>query len=243
MKIIGFVLIFCLSLHANAQSSHRPYKSCYCEVGNWPANQKDLFIIGCQIWLNRQVDCNVKEIVNEDTNYLLTKMPSTTSTLSVGYVGHWDSSKHFVDYLAASILPVMRKKNISAQIDNTACDAMHDPEEVFAYLKTLNIPKSISLTAKGNQAISVSTWDVILPSSDNFTALVSTNVDHIIFPPCRNYLHHSCLRGIQTHETGRCLDESNQLDKLVCCGVRGDGRNSSKDLVYEQWEHAKDCLN
>jgi hypothetical protein len=252
MKSLILVLLFCFPQHSTAQevdlenSNQNFTKSCFCETGNWPANQKKLFQIGCKVWLARQSGCAAKEIVDEDTNYLRKALPAQTDLLSVGYVGHWDNSKHFVDYLTRSILPVMRERNLSAEIDNTACDAMHDPEQVFNLLKSLELPQTKFLTAKGNQAISVGTWDVILPSSDNFVAEVSSKVDHIIFPSCRDYHHYSCLKDIQTHETGRCLDQQQHLDKLECCPVyRNDVGQQSQDtgaMPYYQWEHPQDCL-
>ncbi len=254
MKRLILVLLFCFSIHSIAQetsleskaSNENLKKACFCETGNWPKDQKKLFKIGCEVWLSRQFDCAQKEIVDEDTNYLQKALPQSTDLLSVGYVGHWDNSKHFVDYLNRSILPVMRERKLSAEIDNTACDAMHDPEQVLSFIKKAELPSSKFLTAKGNQAISVGTWDIILPSSDNFVANVSSKVDHVIYPSCRDYHHYSCLKDIQTHETGRCLDRQNQIDKLECCPVyRDDNGGDPQDsgaMPYYQWEHPQDCL-
>ena len=108
--------------------------SCFCEIGKQPENQQFFFTLGCEIWLARQYHCNYKAIVLEDTNYLTEAMPEDTNSFSIGYVGHWASSRQFIDYLNASILPLMHKRASSVFIDNTACDAMKDAESVSRFL-------------------------------------------------------------------------------------------------------------
>jgi len=255
MKAFGdaiFIFIFLTCFHFSMKASaqeirdateiHAHFKkSCYCETGNWPKDQKKLFEIGCAVWLARQSGCNLKEIVDEDIDYTQKDIPKNTKLLSVGYVGHWDNSKHFIDYLDNSILPVMRAKSISADVDNTACDAMHDPERVFDYLKTQSFAPDQFLKARGNQAISIGTWDVILPSDLNFIAEVSSRVNHVIYPSCGDYEHYACLQQYQLHESGKCVeDDAGDLRQLVCCQVKLDPYEHPYQMRY-QWEQRQNC--
>lgn len=208
-------------------------KACFCETGAWPDSQKLMFQMGCEIWLARQPACNQKKVVLEDTNYLNINLTKSTRAVTIGYVGHWDNSKHFVDYLSASILPFMHTTGISVFVDNTACDAMNDPESVSVFLNQQKFLKSQSLVARGNQATSIGTWDVILPSSENFTAEVSSQLDHVIYPSCDDYETRACFESYQKGEKGICIKTNNENTELTCC--------KTKNAAFS-WEKAQNCV-
>ncbi len=242
------LFIFSLFLHsvsfAQVQTSERPQKdfgqelnpssskACYCETGNWPTSQLGFFQIGCEVWLTRQHDCNLKKVIVEDTSYISLQMPQNTKMLNIGYVGHWNNSKHFVDYLDASIIPFMHSTRNSVFVDNTACDAMNDPVQVYKFLSTQTFQKDQSLVARGNQVTSIGTWDIVLPPSDNFTAEVSSQVDHVIYPDCEKYEFRACIESIQQGELGYCVDKKQSTTELVCC--------ESADSGFE-WLKAENC--
>lgn len=218
-------------------SSHT---SCFCEIGAYPTNQQIFFTLGCEVWLARQYSCNYKTIILQDTSYLKTAMPTDTNALNVGYVGHWDNSVHFIDYLNNSILPFMQTRGASVFVDNTACDAMKDPENVSRFLKSQTFGPNQTLVARGNQATSIGTWDIVLPSSDNFTAEVSSTVDHVIYPDCQNYENKPCFDGVQNFETGKCIDSSSKLVELTCCPAKIAGRGPSDPPLFK-WELPQNC--
>ena len=215
--------------------------SCFCEIGKFPVNEQFFFVLGCEVWLSRQNSCNHKSVVIEDTNYLTTEMPKNTKALKLGYVGHWDSSYHLIRYLNQSVLPIMKTKLYSVHVDNTACDAMNDPESVSSFMNSLKFEPNQSLFVRGNQNTSIGTWDILLPSSDNFIAEVSSNVDHVIFPSCRNYENKSCFDAVQKYQSGRCLGSQNVLTQLTCCQTDFPGRTSSSP-PYFKWQRPENCV-
>ncbi len=235
IRIFLFIFFYSMSVFAqdfSAEIEASSSKACYCETGVWPSSQTKLFAIGCEIWLRRQSHCNLKKVILEDTSYLSLQKPVSTQSLNIGYVGHWDDSKHFIDYLANSILPFMRASGNSVFVDNTACDAMNSPEIVSVFLNEQKFGDHQNLTARGNQATSIGTWDVILPSSDNFTAEVSSSVDHVIYPDCSLYEGQSCFESYQKGESGTCSAPGEKKLILTCCQTPGSGFH---------WEQALNC--
>lgn len=236
----GFAQAVTYQTDYNKNLDPHSHTSCFCEIGSFPENQQIFFSLGCEIWLARQNSCNYKAIVQQDANYLTTAMPIDTHALNVGYVGHWDNSRHFIAYLGSSIIPYMQATNASVFVDNTACDAMNDPESVSAFLNTQKFSSDQSLLARGNQATSIGTWDVVLPSSDNFTAEVSSKIDHVIYPSCDNYESKPCFQGVQDFQRARCLNQQESLTTLTCCPAKIAGRSPTEPPLFK-WELPQNC--
>lgn len=160
-------------------------KCCYCEIGNYPQNQQSFFKMGCNLWLGSQKNCDVKEIVPQNSRYDQMDLQCKNGDLVVGYVGHWGSSYETVDYLQRTIVPVIKNQNVSVKVDNTACLSMSSPKVVFDFVKSLNLPEGKNLSVVGNQVISIGKWDTLLGSSINFGAMVSADKEEIQYPSCK----------------------------------------------------------
>jgi hypothetical protein len=215
---------------------------CYCETGNQPRFETPLFKLGCDIWLAQQTGCAFKKTVAENFDYANPDEPAFTD-LKVGYVGHWGSSAQTVLYLLSSILPVMRDKGVSVEVDNTACSGMDNPPLVLSsmtILKLLLKPEQ-TLLIRGNQTESVGEWS-IAPGfgTVNFPATVSSSSDTIIYPPCQDYLDDNCLKAIQAKQPAQCDSGNGQLTTLYCCTTFDRG-GRGREIQRDAWMPLDQC--
>lgn len=236
-----FVLVMSLLLVSQSALAN---KCCYCEIGQYPENQQGFFKMGCNIWLAAQKNCDVKEIVPQNTNYSEGDLQCKGGDLVVGYVGHWGSSYETVRYLANRIVPAMQKHGVSVEVDNTACLAMSQPHTVLDYVKGLGLPENQSLSVSGNQVLSIGKWDAVLGDSVNFGAKVSSTQSAVMYPLCKRFRGYNCIGQIQLQNFGTCMEEDGQLKKLGCCAVPGspqpDGMNvPTTNYIWTEGESCK----
>jgi hypothetical protein len=213
-----FVIISLYAVGANTAAAST--KACFCEVGSKPENQVRAFSLGCSMWLRTQKNCVSKQKVSEGTDYSRLNLPLGTSDVSIGYVGHWFNSGETVIYLQNVVTPLMKQKNVSVTIDNTACKAMENPLQVLDHVKRLRLQDHQSLVIRGNQVNSVGKWDIILGSNFNFYAIVSSITREITYPRCKGFQNGACLPKVQLNEVGTCVDKNGQQAQLRCCKVR-----------------------
>ncbi len=262
MKILIWSLLAVVQLinvgYAEAQVQSKPKKYCYCEIGDEPKSQQGFFEIGCNMWVGQQGVCEVKKIVEQNHDYTQENIPAG-SQLIVGYVGHWgggasdyvqkeDGTWDFqtyyggagemVHYLSKRIVPAMKKFNISAVVDNTACLAMDNPNKIQDYIHSLNLPRTQLLAVRGNQAISIGKWGDFAPSA-NFWATVSSTSNTVIYPRCKAFEDYNCVQQAQDGQVGTCLDGQGKPAQLKCCKTQS---RYTKGMVY-LWSKPEACVN
>lgn len=232
MKFLMLVLALTTSTGVFAHAATGG-KCCYCEIGAEPVSEGKFFNMGCKLWLKDQKNCDVKEIVPQGTDYSAMNLACDGGTLSVGYVGHWNSSEEMVEYLQASIVPVMAKHHVSVTVDNTACSSMNNPPVIVNYIKSLGLSSNQTLTIRGNQLTSVGEWTHLLGQSANFTATVSSVGEKVIYPACKQYEGYNCIQQVQRGQPATCIEKDGRPQVLVCCGVTADiTRSNSMKYIW-----------
>ncbi len=211
---------------------------CICQTGTSPANQVGFFRLGCRMW-NAGNSCGRKLTVPESENLdgILARYPGTRS-LKVGFVGHWSSASQSVDFLRSNITPLLRKYDVSIEIDNTACLATDNPYIIASYLRSLG-GLSERIKFRGNQAISTGLWDRTLPGKHNFWAVINGASLDVDFPSCEEFENRGCLGLVQREGRGICRDDQNsKYVSLTCQRDRQmiviPANNENGDQSYEQ---------
>ncbi len=233
-------LLACLFISINSYAA----KCCFCEIGDLPASQQSFFKMGCNMWLKTQKNCDVKAVVPQNANYADMNLSCRNGEMSVGYVGHWESSYQTVNYLQRSIVPAIKNHNVSVQVNNTACRSMSAPDDVFKFVKGLALPTGKSLSVVGNQVLSVGKWDILLGSSINFIAGASSNKDSVQYPSCKSFKDRPCMQQIQQNESAVCIAGNKKQTQLTCCGVEemSMGESSQMQLKFV-WTEKLNCSN
>lgn len=231
-------LFLCLFISIKSYAA----KCCFCEIGNLPVSQQSFFKMGCNMWLKTQKNCAMKAVVPQNTNYADMNLSCRNGEMSVGYVGHWESTYQTINYLQSSIFPAIKSHNLSVQVENTACRSMSAPDEVLKFIKNLALPTGKSLSVVGNQVLSVGKWDILLGSSINFIAGASSNKDSVQYPSCKSFQDRPCIQQVQQQETGVCIAGSKKLTQLTCCGVEemSSGESSEMRLKFV-WSEKGNC--
>lgn len=233
-QFLSLLLISSFSVYSYAGT-----KACYCETGNYPSEQVGFFQTGCTLWLNSQKNCSTKATVPQGTDYMQIQTARSTTSLSIGYVGHWSSVYETISYIKTYVLPLMSQKKMSVSIDNTACRSMSNPEAMLDFVKSLKLSDS-SLEVRGNQAISVGKWD-IFGKSLNFTAAVSSKKSEVIYPSCRSYEDSPCLAQFQMGESGKCLNINKKVQTLTCCEVQDYNSDTGAADTKYLWSKPESC--
>lgn len=238
LVVLFFGLFLSLSSHAN--------KCCYCEIGDYPSEQQGFFKVGCNLWLAGQKNCDIKEIVPQNTRYQDMNLSCANGEMSVGYVGHWGSSYQMVSYLQRTIVPAMQKHNVSVKVDNTACLAMDNPNIIHDYIKAIPFNRDQFLDVKGNQVLSIGKWDSVIGKSANFAASVSSRLDTVDYPSCKSFRGYNCVQQVQLGQYGYCRENNGSVVQLTCCGVQDDSNFESSymnTVLKYQWVDKKNCVS
>lgn len=217
-------------------AAHAETNACYCEIGDEPVSEQGFFRAGCEIWLTQQKNCTSKQIVPQNHSYMNELKERPANRLTVGYVGHWASSQQMVRYLETSILPTIDAHGISVTLDNTACRAMNDLFLLQSYMTDISLPQGKELVVRGNQAISVGLWDIILGKSHNFQATLrkySQNRPDIVYPLCKTYEGKPCLKEYQGDETAICLEGKNRI-VLSCAAAHSKVEQNDPYVKFNQ---------
>jgi hypothetical protein len=142
---------------------------------------------------------------------------------------------------------MLRRSDVSVDIDNSACLATNNPYHIRNYLRTLG-PLAARIKFRGNQAISTGLWDSALPGKHNFWAKISGDSLEVDFPSCEEFENSGCLGLVQREGRGICHDErSNQHVTLHCQQVRrtltfqnGDSGEQNMDQRQYIWKRSSD---
>lgn len=238
--ILSFLGLFFLSVSGGAFA--REFDLCICQTGTQPQNERGFFRAGCRLW-NQGQSCDRKVTASFDTplEEILSRHPDAAS-VRIGYVGHWSSAEESVAFLEDSVVPLIRERNLTVSVDNTACLATDNPFVIVDFLQVLDVAERI--TFEGNQAISTGMWDGLLPGNNNFWARVSGADLTVTFPSCREFEGHGCFKFAQAQETGVCRDEATGDHVMLQCRehtrmvTRRSGPNNRRVQRVEQEYHA-----
>jgi len=190
---------------------------CVCQTGASPEYQIPFFQLGCIMWLATK-SCNKKEMISvrDDISNEIPK-ESEGHTLHLGYVGHWGSSSQLIRFVENNVAPVIKEKDMSLKLDNTACNAMDDPELVKEYVDTRGLANpGRTIELKGNQTISIGGWNAVTFGDANLNAIVKNKKQKSILPQCKEFKNEFCVGLFQEMEVGRCVDK-NGKEKLLFC--------------------------
>jgi hypothetical protein len=231
MRILVLFFLFLSSFPVFAS------QCCFCEIGNYPVNERGWYKNGCQLWLSSQKNCTTKEIVDQNTHYASKDLKCNQIVL--GYVGHWENSYETVTYLNNIIAPLMERHPASVFIDNTACSAMKDPELVLNKIQQIKRSQNQKLIVRGNQVISIGKWDTLFGKGYNFWAQVQTDKSEVIYPQCKDFDGYNCWTPDQINEQGLCV-AGKKMRTLKCCPVRD--WNSEPYTEKHIWSDPSECL-
>lgn len=189
---------------------------CICEIGRYPQEQQGFFKAGCNIWLGGQ-KCSKSKIVESGYDYRneLNENDSDQLKYKIGYVGHWSGSSETINHIETSIYPLIKNGN-SVYYDNTACSGQSNAENVQKYLNSLKLNPGQEITVKGNQAISIGKWDVVLANSANFWAITSSKFNAPKYPACKDFKNSSCMHWVQQGDSGLCSEKNGSVKRLFC---------------------------
>lgn len=222
---------------------------CVCQTGTSPKNQVGFFKLGCKVWhIGRSCAKKMTVSFDKSLDEILAENP-TVKKLKLSYVGHWSSADESVSFLATSVVPVVKKHDVSITIDNTACLATDNPFKILNFLKS-QPEVSGRILFIGNQAISSGLWDKALVGKNNFWAKISGEKLEVVFPSCREFERKECTGLFQDRETGVCLDEKAGKHVTLRCeeGVRtvtrlepGGKRTTRVQEKFHSWKRSADA--
>jgi hypothetical protein len=218
---------------------------CVCQTGESPKGEVPFFKMGCSLWLaGKKCDYSSNEQIQRNGELAL---PAACSggTLKLGYVGHWYHSQELVTFLQSSVVPTMKAKNMSVELDNTACDAMESPETVRSYIAGLALDTTQYLKVKGNQVRSVGMWNFMTFGGANLHASVdSRDLSRVVYPKCKSFHHDSCTSS-QANEWGYCENEKTGELQTLTCGKRtkmvmeANNKRMEKRVVWNWYKYGE----
>lgn len=218
MKII---FIFLATLLASTSFAQEAKTYCACQTGEWPESQVGFFKAGCRMWLGAQKNCSDSLIVPgaEGVHALPTKWDG--AVVKLGYVGHWDS------YLNERFLDVIYRdgvvaRNMSFEVDNTACNGMSYPKDVTKQLGGYSYSDGKYIKFKANQVLSVGMWDPLLIGKSNLWAEYDSRTNWVKYPRCAEFEKQACTDlGFQVQEgsRGNCRTSQGDLRPIRCCNM------------------------
>ena len=185
-SFLAFMAVMLGSLFFVKVAEAADYDLCVCQTGTEPRKQIGFFKMGCKVWhIGRSCGKKLTVSFDKSLDEILSENP-TVKKLRVSYVGHWSSAEESVQFLAGTIVPLVRKNDVSVTIDNTACLATDNPFKILNYLKSQpDVAGKIQF--KGNQAISTGLWDKALSGKNNFWATISGEKLEVTFPSCKEF--------------------------------------------------------
>jgi hypothetical protein len=222
-----FLIFFIFSLHSWA-ATH-----CVCEIGQ-NKNEKAFYKLGCNTWLNNR-KCDSRRVLDRKNGFSLSAHLQELrqgDVLELGFVGHWLNFYQTINYISDQVVPLVQKRRIDVNYDNTACSPMDDPEGVQEYLMDLKLPAQNHIMIKGSQGISIGMWDVLFIGQANFYAYAHSDWTTPKFLPCKNIEGKVCSASFQKGETGRCYDRLQKKLVWLSC------QQPEKKHAYE-WLRAK----
>lgn len=264
-KVLRLFFFFCgliVLTHVSVQASEQSMKSgetcCICQTGTGMAFELPFFDVGCKIWLAQQSGCDMKKTVKYQRDSL-SYIPRSCDggEVRLGFVGHWNSTRQTINFLEPLIEEGMFRRKMSFDIDNTACFAMDRPNDLknfFDYKQQL--PAEQFLRFRGNQVLSVGTWDDIpfAFGSSNFYAIYDSRTGQVTYPNCSEFRGEVCSAtfGIQKGQRGQCINEQGELEILECCGARyygdtfrrlsrGSYRTRTEGITSNRWMSPRQC--
>ena len=192
---------------------------CACQTGSFPDNQVPFFSAGCKLWLAGQKNCDQSMTIPEDQG--LSALPESCDgkLVKLGFVGHWMSSSQSASFIENLFQDGVIKRQMSFQVDNTACRGMDNTEYLEDRLSSLKFPDNKYVVFRANQVVSVGMCDDLMVGHSNLWAQYDSRTKHTTFPRCVEFEGKGCtdLGGIQKGETGLCRESIGQLKELVCC--------------------------
>lgn len=211
MKLITLLssLYFSLPLFASC---------CICQTDNEIDSEIPFYELGCQIWLTGKF-CSFEKMVDidEDLNNVLPN-ECDGKKVKIGYVGHWSSSWRSERFIESRIMPLIKERKMSVEIDNTACSATSDTVKLQEFILSLNIPLDQYLKFKGNQVTSTGLWRRATPWKENFYSIADSRYEEAQFPKCSEFEDRTCSAEFQKNESAKCSDDnSGDIRSLQCC--------------------------
>ncbi len=167
--------------------------------------------------------------------------------MHLGYVGHWGSSNQLINFIEDNVAHVLKEKDMSLKLDNTACNAMDRPELVKAYVdgrKLVSDDKTIEV--KGNQTISIGMWNSLTFGDANLNAIITNKNQKSILPSCNKFENEFCIGEFQNMQVGRCISKNGEQKLLFCkekkFKFRALSKNRKRRDTYKRhvWD-LRDC--
>ncbi|MFS4459954.1 hypothetical protein [Bdellovibrio sp. HCB2-146] len=214
MKI---VFIFLATLLSFSMVQAKTY--CACQAGQYPESQVGFFKAGCAMWLAGQKDCAESITVLQAEGMSALPEKWNGNVVKLGYVGHW-SSFETKRFLGSLFYDGVVARNMSFEVDNTACDGMKYPDEVAKDLRDFNYPQGKYIKFKANQVLSVGMWDPVLVGKSNLWAEADSRTSDIKYPRCEEFERQGCSSlgvNMQRDSRGSCFTAEGSVRQLRCC--------------------------
>lgn len=234
MKIFLALLTLC-SLPAFADICICQYPEEDAKFGMGRQGEIGFYKMGCALWLMRESYCRREKIVNINIPLepYLSKALLGNEKVRIGFVGHWESSMEYVDYLRADIEPLLQKFQVPFEINNTACYAMNDPEFVQDYLNTVSSSGNAYIKVEGAQTASIGMWDKVLihRQKADLVAFADSRKKTPAYPYCKEFLNRNCST-YQDRESGSCAETDGSLSNLIC--QKSIGERNVRKWIYKK---------
>lgn len=199
MKLVIIAMLSSISLFA-AQCICQ-YPGVDSDYGKGYKKEILAYKAGCSLWLSKARNCKSKKIVNINQS-LESILKPYTKVVKLGFVGHWSGSVESVQFIDEVIKPIVESRNISFEIDNTACKPMKDAQLVQDSIESYYYSSNY-ITFKGAQTDSIGMWDKltrILKKADLMAYADSRN--SLKYPKCKTMINRVCLKKIVTDQKG-----------------------------------------
>jgi hypothetical protein len=219
---VKFTLVLLYLVFGTGIAQAKGGACCACQTGTYPSNQVAFFSAGCKLWLAGQNDCDQSMTIPQLDG--VSGLPSSCDgkVVKLGYVGHWSSAYQSANFLDVLMYEGVQKRQMSFEVDNTACRGMDKPQEVADRMASAQFPPGKYITYKSNQVISVGMWDGILVGKSNLWAQYDSRTQQTTYPTCKEFESKGCtdLGGVQANETGSCREVNGSLKELKCCPIQ-----------------------
>jgi hypothetical protein len=229
--LLGIFLISTVGHSAGKKYSAGRYGSpgfdsfCVCQYGNSTEFEMFMFRRGCSVWFV-QNDCGATSVISLDDPVIDSLPEKFSGKIRVGYVGHWNSSEQFIEFLQSQILPITEQRNFTALlIDNTGCNAMADADSVKAYVNTALQSTGKKVEIRGNETVSIGLWDSFYLGKGNLTATISAD-GGLHFPVCEDYIGSACpFRARNGHKLEGFCQAKDGVKKWLGCETKTIRKN------------------
>lgn len=220
MRTKLLLLISIISFHALADVCICTYPKEDAKYGGGYKGEILFYKMGCALWLLTETRCRKEKIMDINLpleTYLDNKIKAKDKKIRIGYVGHWGSSDEYIDYVDEYIAPLLNRYEQSIEVDNTACLAMEEANQVQEHIEKYDYKENQSLKLEGNQTTSIGMWDKlsIRFRKADLTATASSDNSKLLYPKCKKFVGKRCT-GFQLYEKGLCSEEDSTLTELIC---------------------------